>query len=89
MPELPEVETVKRQLENKIRGKEIESVEVYSEKQTGYDDNYESQLIGKVFGNISRTGKLIIFSFDNEPDFYLLGHLKMTGQHKNNQDYLL
>jgi len=80
MPELPEVETVRKQLENKIQGKEIESVDVYSEKQTGFDDDYESKLIGKTFENINRIGKLLIFSFKDQADLFMLGHLKMTGQ---------
>jgi formamidopyrimidine-DNA glycosylase len=80
MPELPEVETVRRQLEEKIRGKEIESIEVYSPKQTDHDENFQSKLTRQIFNNISRKGKLMVFSFRNQPDLFVLTHLKMTGQ---------
>ena len=80
MPELPEVETVKRQLDKKLIGKTIESVEVLSEKQVGLDEFYETRLIGKTFDLIERIGKLLIFSFSGEADLFILGHLKMTGQ---------
>jgi len=80
MPELPEVETVRRQLGPKLEGQTVESIEVYSEKQTDSDHEYEASLIGKKFSNIKRIGKLLIFSFYNESNLFLLGHLKMTGQ---------
>lgn len=80
MPELPEVETVRRQLRNKIIGKKITGIEVLSEKQADYNENYESKLTHLVFKEIDRIGKLLIFSFENQPDIFLLGHLKMTGQ---------
>ena len=80
MPELPEVETVRRQLVDHVVGKTIKSIDVYSEKQTGFDDNYEAKLIGKTIKSICRTGKLMVFSFVGDSDFHLLAHLKMTGQ---------
>lgn len=80
MPELPEVETVRHQLQDKLAGQVIESIEVYSAKQTGDDEEYESKLIGQEFADIDRIGKLLIFSFADNPDLFLLGHLRMTGQ---------
>lgn len=80
MPELPEVETVRRQLQKLITGQTIKTVEVLSDKQVCHNENFEQQLIGKVFSNIDRIGKLLIFSFKDYPDLFLLGHLKMTGQ---------
>jgi formamidopyrimidine-DNA glycosylase len=34
----------------------------------------------KTIEHIDRIGKLLIFSFENEADFFFLAHLKMTGQ---------
>ena len=80
MPELPEVETVRLQLLNKIAGKKIARVDVFHQKTIGNDKTFEQILTGKIIDTIDRIGKLMIFSFVNEPDLYLLGHLKMTGQ---------
>lgn len=80
MPELPEVETVRLQLKHKIVGKTIESVEVFHSKSVDHDGNIEDRLRGKTIFNIDRIGKLMIFSFTDEDDLFLLAHLKMTGQ---------
>lgn len=80
MPELPEVETVRLQLRHKVVGKEIESVEVFHSKSVAHDTDIEDKLRGKVVADIDRVGKLMIFSFKNEVDLFLLSHLKMTGQ---------
>lgn len=80
MPELPEVETVRLQLLNKVVGKTIESVEVFHSKTTNYDEGIEEKLTGQTIADIDRVGKLLIFSFVHEADLFLLAHLKMTGQ---------
>lgn len=80
MPELPEVETVRLQLRHKIIGKKIESVEVFHNKSVNHDENIEDKLKGKTISDIDRVGKLMIFSFENDSDLFLLAHLKMTGQ---------
>lgn len=80
MPELPEVETVRLQLLNKIVGKTIDSVEVFHQKTVAFDETVEDRLLGKTISDIDRVGKLLIFSFKNEVDLFLLAHLKMTGQ---------
>ncbi len=80
MPELPEVETVRLQLLHKILNKPIAKIKVFNEKMVGNDTNFAKKLIGKSFDNIDRIGKLLIFSFKNEEDLFLLTHLKMTGQ---------
>ena len=80
MPELPEVETVRRQLQSSLQGRVVKKAKVYSQKQVAGDKKFSSQLKGKEFGGIERRGKLLIFSFKDQPDFFLLGHLKMTGQ---------
>lgn len=80
MPELPEVETVRLQLMNKVIGKTISSVEVLHDKTVDHDTTIEAKLTGKKISDIDRVGKLLIFSFTDEDDLYLLAHLKMTGQ---------
>jgi len=80
MPELPEVETVRMQLRHKVVGKIIDSVEVFHAKSVNHDETIEDTLRGKTIADIDRVGKLMIFSFENERDLFLLAHLKMTGQ---------
>jgi len=80
MPELPEVETVRLQLLHKVAKKTIVRVEVYHHKTTGSNPKFKKLLTGKKIGSIDRVGKLLIFSFQKEPNLFLLGHLKMTGQ---------
>lgn len=79
MPELPEVETVRLQLRSKINGKTINKIKVLHPKSSGHNPTFPKKLKDKTIADIDRIGKLMIFSFSNA-DFYLLGHLKMTGQ---------
>jgi len=78
MPELPEVETVRLQLQALI-GKKISRVIVYNKKIVG-NKKINAKLAGKTIKNIERVGKLLIFSFTEVTDLFLLAHLKMTGQ---------
>jgi formamidopyrimidine-DNA glycosylase len=80
MPELPEVETVRLQLLHKIVGKKIANIEIFNSKTVGSRVDFSELLKGKIFSHIDRVGKLMIFSFKNQPDLFLLTHLKMTGQ---------
>lgn len=76
MPELPEVETVRRDLESRLLNKKIKTVEVLDLKLVG---NLNKQLTGSSFTEILRRGKLLIFK-SNHPGLFMLVHLKMTGQ---------
>lgn len=80
MPELPEVETVRNQLLDKVVGKVISGVEVFHDKAVDYDETFEDRLVGLKIEFIDRIGKLLIFSFSKQPDLFMLAHLKMTGQ---------
>jgi len=80
MPELPEVETVRLQLMRKVAKKTIDSVEVFHSKIVNYDETIDDRLRGQTISNIDRIGKLLIFSFVDQDDLFLLAHLKMTGQ---------
>lgn len=80
MPELPEVETVRLQLLHKLKGMTILHVTVHHPKAVDHNIDFPTQVIKKTIEHIDRIGKLMIFSFTKEPDFFLLAHLKMTGQ---------
>lgn len=80
MPELPEVETVRRDLVAHLLGKKIQTVTVLNSKTVGISpDNFIKSLSGSFFVYILRRGKLLIFKL-KKTDTYLLVHLKMTGQ---------
>ena len=80
MPELPEVETVRLQLMRKIIGKTISDITVYHSKTIEHDESFVQTLAHKTIAHIDRVGKLLIISFTNEEDIFILAHLKMTGQ---------
>lgn len=79
MPELPEVETVRRTLEPYVVGKTVKSVELLHSKVSRGNDRVVHTLPGKTFSGIDRKGKLLIFRFADTSDV-LTSHLKMTGQ---------
>lgn len=79
MPELPEVETIRRDLEANLLHKEIASVTVRLPKITknGTKD-FTNFLIGQKFTAVKRRGKLLILDINN--NLHLTCHLRMTGQ---------
>jgi len=80
MPELPEVETIRGDLEKKLLHKKIVKVEVFLPKIVKNDVYFfKNNLSGKSFSRIDRIGKLLLFSLA-PGNFWLLIHLKMTGQ---------
>ncbi len=84
MPELPEVETIRRGLERRILCKEIVRVLVRKVKLVrGDGEEFCAELIGREFAQIGRVGKLLILEIGqgkNDGKKFLLIHLKMTGQ---------
>lgn len=80
MPELPEVETIRRDLESRILGKNIDAVTVRLPKIVhGPLEFFEEVLQDTSITAIQRTGKLLQLELAKTP-FVLLIHLKMTGQ---------
>jgi formamidopyrimidine-DNA glycosylase len=73
MPELPEVETLCRQLHKKICGVKILMSEVYDEKLNGINN-----LRGRVIQAVERRGKTVAILLDSGET--LLIHLRMTGR---------
>lgn len=72
MPELPEVETIRRGLEKCILNKKIVQTDILCEKSFKGDP-----LTGKIIA-LRRFGKALIIDLDNHKS--LLIHLRMTGQ---------
>jgi formamidopyrimidine-DNA glycosylase len=80
MPELPEVETIRKDLERKLPSKAIKDIEVKKEKMVkgASPAELKSKLKSKSIKSLRRNGKLLIFEFSE--DLFLLIHLKMSGQ---------
>ncbi|MCM3588623.1 DNA-formamidopyrimidine glycosylase [Mesobacillus maritimus] len=81
MPELPEVETVRKTLEALVLGKKIEKVTIYWPKMVKHPvevEQFLDALIGQSILEISRRGKFLIF-YTN--DFALISHLRMEGKY--------
>ena len=80
MPELPEVETVRRSLERTVSGKTISSVKVFHPKMirgmevAQFVDALKQERIERV----ERRGKFLLFAFEQ---FYLVSHLRMEGKY--------
>ena len=79
MPELPEVETIKRGLNSKIKGKIISDILVLDKKILNVPEKkFLIAVKNSKVENIERRAKNLIVKLSN--GFYLLLHLKMTGQ---------
>ena len=80
MPELPEVETVRKKLLSKLKNKKIINIKIL------YNNIFENQDIEKIteeiknqtINDINRIGKWLIYDLD---DYYLLSHLRMEGKY--------
>jgi formamidopyrimidine-DNA glycosylase len=79
MPELPEVETVKKALSRKITGKKILNVESNFEKIVASPDfkAFEKNITGKTIESLSRRGKFLIVHLSGGK--IMISHLRMTG----------
>lgn len=75
MPELPEVETIRRRLAERIVGKTIREVSILRDKS--FQGN-PSKLAGETIRAVDRQAKIIQIVFSD--DLFVLIHLKMTGQ---------
>jgi len=80
MPELPEVETIKRELEKTLVGKKITEVSVYNPKviREPAVDKFRKGLTGVTIKGILRKAKVLILELSNGKALVI--HLKMTGQ---------
>ncbi|EHI75312.1 formamidopyrimidine-DNA glycosylase [Streptococcus criceti] len=79
MPELPEVETVRRGLEGLIVNKKIVSVDVRVPKMVKTDlDTFKMNLPGQTICAMRRRGKYLIFDLGAQ---VLISHLRMEGKY--------
>ncbi len=79
MPELPEVETVRRQLAPHLEGRTITAARIDDERWCAPQPagEVEEQLIGRRIDALERRGKHLIVALDDGQQ--LLMHLRMTG----------
>ncbi len=80
MPELPEVETVKRSLEKKIVGCKFSGLKVFMPKivKAGEADEVAKAIAGQKIVRMGRRGKYLLVYLEN--NLVLVIHLRMTGQ---------
>lgn len=80
MPELPEVETVKRTLENLIVGKTITGVEVFYEKmlENIQVEEFKELVKNEKICSLYRYGKYLVFILEH---LSIISHLRMEGKY--------
>ena len=78
MPEMPEVETIRRSLEKKLLGRQIQNADIILPRQVKWPDpvNFAARVTGRRFVRLERSGKYLIFILDNDNE--LIFHLRMT-----------
>lgn len=79
MPELPEVEAVRRALEPQLRGLTIEDVEVRRPEVVAHPgaETFRERLTGQAFAGMARRGKFLLLQL--ESGGRIVVHLRMTG----------
>ncbi len=79
MPELPEVETVARQLEPELEGRRIEELEVLDARWSRPvpPEQLGAEVSGSTIEGLGRRGKYLLLGLDGERT--LVMHLRMTG----------
>jgi len=80
MPELPEVETIRRTLQPKLAGLTVTGVEIILPKviKAPEPEEFAEKVAGKRIIKISRRGKYLMISLSG--GFTLVAHLRMTGR---------
>ncbi|MDE6285331.1 MAG: DNA-formamidopyrimidine glycosylase, partial [Bacilli bacterium] len=89
MPEIAEVETVRKTLKRMILNKRIENVDViYARIIENSTDEFKQKLKGHSIIDIERIGKWLLFDLS---EYYLLCHLRMEGKFfvKNKKDAIV
>jgi formamidopyrimidine-DNA glycosylase len=81
MPELPEVETVRRTLHGLVIGKKIQKVTIHWPKIIKKPieiEQFKDALFGQTIHDVHRRGKFLKFILD---DYVLVSHLRMEGRY--------
>ncbi|AVK99746.1 bifunctional DNA-formamidopyrimidine glycosylase/DNA-(apurinic or apyrimidinic site) lyase [Pediococcus inopinatus] len=80
MPELPEVETVKRGLDALVVGKKIKKIDIYYPKMVLPNvTEFTKALTGQIIQGIDRRGKYLLFHFSDQQS--MVSHLRMEGKY--------
>lgn len=77
MPELPEVETVRRHLECSV-GSRILDIDIFRADIVRRQEFKPAEIFGPQLTAVSRRGKFLIFSFEN--GLFLVMHMGMSGR---------
>jgi formamidopyrimidine-DNA glycosylase len=79
MPELPEVETIRRQLAPLVQGRRIERLEILDPRWSRplAPRELEDALVGRRIEGLGRRGKYLLWNLQD--DIHLAQHLRMTG----------
>ncbi|MBJ7694352.1 DNA-formamidopyrimidine glycosylase [Weissella confusa] len=79
MPELPEVETVRRGLTRLVVGRKVLGTEVRWEKTIGgmAPEEFDAELVGRTIDKVDRRGKYLLFRFSG--GLTMVSHLRMEG----------
>jgi formamidopyrimidine-DNA glycosylase len=81
VPELPEVEVIRRDLEKEVVGKKVKAVDVFgmrSIRRYRQRKQFTGALVGKKFTGVERRGKYLLVKLDGGE--VLVIHLGMSGQ---------
>lgn len=85
MPEMPEVETVRRGLLGQVKNKRIEKVEIrYQNLITGDVQEFIDTVTGSTITDIGRRAKFLLIHLDN--GYTIISHLRMEGKYKVSPD---
>lgn len=81
MPELPEVETVRKGLISLVKGKTIAKVDVYWPRiiEMPEVETFQQQIIGETIEDVERRGKYLIFQLSH---YEMVSHLRMEGKYE-------
>jgi formamidopyrimidine-DNA glycosylase len=79
MPELPEVETIRRHLAPHVEGRTLGQLEILDERWSRplAPAELSAALEGRAIARLGRRGKYLVWELEDEA--YLLQHLRMTG----------
>ena len=90
MPELPEVETVRKSLEKWCAGKSIKDIDIFYPRvleNIGFDE-FKSKVVNQTINEIGRFGKYLFLILD---DYVIISHLRMEGKYffvENEDEYI-
>ena len=80
MPEMPEVEIIRRYLDTQVAGKTIMNLDIRLPRMIKWPDveGFRALVTGRTIKGISRRGKYLLMELDN--DSKVVFHLRMTGR---------